>query len=97
MGICAAERFTVLLVCLWIDIDRSKFQPRGVSHREAVRRAHRAPSLSFTNVYFFSCVETYEAKTARAGSSAICAGTLVSLCAERCVTRDTTAKCTVSL
>ena len=36
-------------------------------------------SLSFTNNIFFSCGETYEAKTARAGSSAICAGTLVSI------------------
>ena len=42
-------RFTVLLVFLWIDIDHSKFQPRSVSHREAVRRAHPSPSLSFTN------------------------------------------------
>ena len=40
MGICS-WRFTVLLVCLWVDIDHSKFQPRSVSHREAVRRAHR--------------------------------------------------------
>ena len=42
-------RFTVLLVCLWIDIDHSKFQPRSVSHREAVRRAHRRHRFSFTN------------------------------------------------
>ena len=33
------------LVCLWIDIDHSKFQPRSVSHRETVRRAHRRHRL----------------------------------------------------
>ena len=33
----------------------------------------------FYKQYFFQLCETYEAKTARAGSSAICAGTLVSI------------------
>ena len=44
-------RFTVLLVCLWIDIDRSKFQPRSVSHREAVRRAHRRHRLVLQTIF----------------------------------------------
>ena len=30
--------FTVQLVCLWIDIDNSKFQPCSVSHRGTVSR-----------------------------------------------------------
>ena len=33
-------RFSVKLVCLLIDIDHSKFEPRSVSHRGAVRHAH---------------------------------------------------------
>ena len=56
MSTCCSLRFTVLLVFLWIDIDHSKFQ-RSVSHREAVRRAHPSPSLSFYKQYFFSCVK----------------------------------------
>ena len=44
-------RFTVLLVCLWIDIDYIKFQPRSVSHCEAVRRAHRRHRLVLQTIF----------------------------------------------
>ena len=45
--------FTVQLVCLWIDIDHSKFQPCSVNHHGAVRRAHCRRHKQ----HFFSCVK----------------------------------------
>ena len=43
-----------------------------------MRRAHRRHRLVLQTLFLKLC-ETYEAKTARAGSSAICAGTVASL------------------
>ena len=38
-------------ICLWIDIDYSKFQPRSVSHRKAVRRAHHRHCLVLQTIF----------------------------------------------
>ena len=38
-------------ICLWIDIDYSKFQPRSVSHRKAVRRAHHRHRLVLQTIF----------------------------------------------
>ena len=45
------RRFSVQLVCLWIDIDHSKFQPRSVSHRGVVRRARRRHRLVLQTIF----------------------------------------------
>ena len=50
VGILRRQRFCSQLVCLWIDFDHSKFEPHSVSHRGAVRRAHRRHRrVSFAN------------------------------------------------
>ena len=42
--------FCAQLVCLWIDIDHSKFEPHRVSHRGAAcETSSSSQSLSFTN------------------------------------------------
>ena len=45
------RRFCAQLACLWIDIDHSKFEPHSVSHREAVRRAHRRHRLVLQTIF----------------------------------------------